>query len=406
MALCPVTVGRDSEMARLVGALETAHQGDSRTVVLTGDAGLGKTRMAADVRRSAADRGMATMWGGCSEAELALPYLPFLEAIGNHLAQADLGGLRRQLASHRELAWLFPQLELEEPPRDPSDPVQGKLRLFEAVLALLRTCARPGGLLLVLENVHWADASSRELLEYLVRRLRGARAMLLVTCRLDGLERRHPLIVAVDHWRRAGLVQRIDLGPLTVDRIGEMIRATVGVETVPMEIRRLLRERSEGNPFVLEEILKEALDRGAVTRHDSAWRHESLQRLRLPRTVRDSVLGRLAGLPEEAADVLRCASVLGRSFDYPLLAAISGRQGNDVQSALRVCMLQQLVEEDPDVDGHYRFRHSLTRESVYEDMLVPQRQDLHAAAADALRSRPDTPAVELCRHLLAAGREE
>ena len=406
MALCPVTVGRDSEMARLVGALETAHQGDSRTVVLTGDAGLGKTRMAADVRRAAADRGMATMWGGCSEAELALPYLPFLEAIGNHLAQADLGGLRRQLASHRELAWLFPQLELEEPPRDPSDPVQGKLRLFEAVLALLRTCARPGGLLLVLENVHWADASSRELLEYLVRRLRGAGVMLLVTCRLEGLERRHPLPIAVEHWRRAGLVERIDLTPLTVDRVGEMIRATVDIQAVPLEVRRLLLERSEGNPFVLEEILKEALDRGAVSRHDPAWRHESLQRLRLPRTVRDSVLGRLAHLPEAAADVLRCASVLGRSFDYPLLAAISGLEALDVQGALRTCVQQQLLEEDPDVDGHYRFRHSLTRESVYEDLLVPQRHELHAAAADALAGRAGTPAVELCRHLLAARREE
>jgi AAA ATPase domain len=406
MALCPVTVGRDSEMERLVAALDTADGGDSRTVVLTGDAGLGKTRMAVDVRRVAAGRGMATMWGGCAEAELALPYLPFLEAIGNHLAQTDLTDLRRQLAAnHRELAWLFPQLGLEEPPRDPSDPVQGKLRLFEAVLALLRTCAQPGGLLLVLENVHWADASSRELLEYLVRRLRGARVVLLVTCRLDGLERRHPLVVAVDGWRRAGLVERVDLTPLTLDRVGEMIRATVGVRTVPMEVRRLLRERSEGNPFVLEEILKEALDRGAVSRHDSAWRHESLQRLRLPRTVRDSVLSRLADLPEPAADVLRCASVLGRSFDYPLLATISGQPPQEVQAALRTCVLQQLLEEDPDVEEHYRFRHSLTRESVYEDLLVPQRQELHAAAADALRSRPDTPAVDLCRHLLAARRE-
>src|SRR5215469_4129385 len=241
MALCPVTVGRDSEMERLVAALDAAHGNDSRTVVLTGDAGLGKTRMAADVRRVATERGLATMWGGCAEADLALPYLPFLEAIGNYLAQTDLTELRRQLApSHRELAWLFPQLELEEPPRDPSDPVQGKLRLFEAVLALLRTCAQTDGLLLVLENVHWADASCRELLEYLVRRLRGARAMLLVTCRLEGLERRHPLVLAVDGWRRAGLVQRIDLAPLTVDRVGEMIRATVGVRTLPTDVRRLL----------------------------------------------------------------------------------------------------------------------------------------------------------------------
>jgi tetratricopeptide (TPR) repeat protein len=405
MALCPVTVGRDGEMERLVGAVEAVRRGESRTVVLTGDAGLGKTRVAADVRRAATDLGLATMWGGCSEAELSLPYLPLLEAIGNHLAQADLPALRRQLANHREVAWLFPQLGLEEPPRDPADPGQGKLRLFEAVLALLHACAQPGGLLLILENVHWADTSSRELLEYLVRRLRGAGVMLLITCRMDGLERRHPLVVAVEHWRRAGLVERIDLAPLTVDRVGEMIRATVDVQTVPLEVRRLLRERSEGNPFVLEEILKEALDQGAVSRHDQMWRHESLQRLRLPRTVRDSVLGRLADLPEDAAEVLRCASVLGRSFDYPLLVAISGLGAQVVQGALRTCMGQQLLEEDPDAESQYRFRHSLTRESVYEDLLAPQRQDLHAAAADALRDRPGTPPVELCRHLLAAHRD-
>ena len=406
MALCPITVGRDSEMERLAAALDAALEGDSQAVVVTGDAGIGKTRLATDLRRAAAERGMATMWGGCSEAELSLPYLPFLEAIGNYLAQTELAPLRRQLAANSELAWLFPQLELEEPPRDPSDPVQGKLRLFEAVLALLRSCAQSSGLLLILENVHWADASSRELLEYVVRRLRGARAMLLVTCSLERLERRHPLVVGIDHWRRAGLVQRVDLAPLTVDRIGEMIRATVGVETVPLAVRRLLRERSEGNPFVLEEILKEALDRGAVTRDDPAWRHESLQRLRLPRTVRDSVLGRLADLPEATAEVLRCASVLGRSFDYSLLVAISGVQPHEVQAALRRCVLQQLLEEDPDVEGDYRFRHSLTREAVYDDIIVPRRLELHGAAADALRSHAGTPAVELCRHLLAARREQ
>src|SRR5215472_10236517 len=225
MALCPVTIGRGREMERLAAALHAARAGDSRIVVVTGDAGLGKTRLAADLRHAAEQDGTAVMWGGCSEAELALPYLPFLEAIGNHLAQADLPGLRRQLAAkHRELAWLFPQLELEEPPSDPSDPVQGKLRLFEAVLALLRTCAAPAGLLLVLENLHGADASSRELLEYLVRRLRGAGVMLLVTCRLDGLDRGHPLAVMVEHWRRAGLAERLDLTPLSADRVGDMIR--------------------------------------------------------------------------------------------------------------------------------------------------------------------------------------
>ena len=422
-ALCPVTVGREQEMRRLTDAIRTVRAGESRVVVLAGDAGLGKTRLAADLRRAAVEAGLATMWGGCSEAELSLPYLPFLEAVGNHLSQANLPAIRRQLtANHRELAWLFPQLEMPEPPQDPSDPVQGKLRLFEAVLGLFRICAQPApalpghlpprdgegphGLLVVLENLHWADASTRELLEYLVRRLRGARVMLLLTCRLEGLERRHPLSVMVEHWRRSGLAERLELGPLSPDRVGEMIRATVGLETVGLEVRSLLQERCEGNPFVLEEILKEVIDRGAVSRRDLTWRQDALQRLRLPRTVRDSVLGRIADLPEQVADVLRCASVLGRSFDYALLVSISGRDPQTVQAALRTCVQQQLLEEDPEADGRYRFRHSLTREAVYEDLLVPQRQELHASAAEALRAQPDTPAVELCQHLLAARREQ
>lgn len=406
-ALCPVTVGREREMRRLTDAIGAVRGGDSRVVVLAGDAGLGKTRLASDLRLAAAELGTATMWGGCSEAELSLPYLPFLEAVGNHLSQANLEAIRSQLtANHRELAWLFPQLELAEPPQDPSDPVQGKLRLFEAVLSLLGICARSRGILVVLENMHWADASTRELLEYLVRRLRGTRVMLLLTCRLEGLERRHPLTVMVEHWRRSGLAERIDLGPLSPDRVGEMIRATVGVETVAVEVRSLLQERCEGNPFVLEEILKEALDRGAVSRSDLTWRQDSLQRMRLPRTVRDSVLGRIGDLSEQVAEVLRCASVLGRSFDYALLVAISGRDPQTVQGALRTCVQQQLLEEDPEAEGRYRFRHSLTREAVYDDLLVPQRREMHAAAAEALRAQPDTPAVELCQHLLAARREQ
>jgi tetratricopeptide (TPR) repeat protein len=402
-ALCPVTVGRENELDLLTGVLREARDGDGRTFVLCGDAGLGKTRLAGDVRRAAAEHGMLALWGGCSEAELSLPYLPFLEAIGNHLAQADLPALRRQLtANQRELAWLFPQLELTEPLQDPSDPVQGKLRLYEAVHTLLRICAASGGLLLVLENVHWADASSRELLEYLVRRLRGTRTMLLVTCRLEGLNRRDPLLVMVEHWRRAGLAEHVELGPLSAEGIGAMVQATVG-EAAGFEVRRLLRERSEGNPFVLEEMLKEAMDRGAVS--SDVLRVEALERLRLPRTVRDSVLDRIAQLPEAAAEVLRCASVLGRSFDYALLVALSGRDQQAVRAALRMCLGLQLLEEDPDTEGNYRFRHSLTREAVYGDLLAPQREELHAAAADALAARPGTPPVDLCRHLLAAHRD-
>jgi tetratricopeptide (TPR) repeat protein len=408
--LCPVTVGREDEEGRLVEALRAARQGQSQVVVLAGDAGLGKTRLAGDLAQTARQGGVATLWGSCSEAPLSLPYLPFLEAIGNHLAEIEVSNLRALLGGgHHELARLFPGLGMEAPPEDPSNDLQRKVQLFEGVLSLLRVFSEPGGLLVVLESMQWADAASRELLEYLVRRQRGARVMLLVTCRLDQLDRRDPFAVMIESWRRGRTAELIELAPLPVEGVAEMLRAMFSVDTVGAEECDLLHERSEGNPFALEEILKDALDRGVVSRQEvadrSTWRHLQVSRLRLPRSVRDSVLSRLEGLPEESAHVLRCASVLGRSFDYSLLFAISGREPRVVQETLRACVRQQLLEEEAQRKGFFQFRHSLTRAAVYEDLLAPHREELHAAAAEALRQLPGTPAVDLYHHLMAARRE-
>ncbi len=190
---------------------------------------------------------MAVLWGGCSEAELALPYLPFLEAMGNYLAGADLEQIRDQLGPlGRELAHLFPQLALESPPRDPGDPLQAKLRLFEAVLALLAVPAREAGALLVLEDLHWADASTRELLDYLTRRLRGIRLLVLATYRSDELHRKHPLLPLVQGWRRTQDVQIIQLEPLQPQSIAAMAQAIFVEEPISNEFRDFLHARTKG----------------------------------------------------------------------------------------------------------------------------------------------------------------
>ncbi|MDQ6772452.1 MAG: tetratricopeptide repeat protein, partial [Candidatus Dormibacteraeota bacterium] len=402
--LCPVTIGRSAEAARLTAALEEARAGRGQVVIAAADAGLGKTRLAADVTAVAAGLGMATLWGGCSEAEFALPYLPFLEAIGNHLGQADLDAIQRHLeGSHGDLGLLFPQLGQGEAPPDPNDPSHGRLRLYESILDLLRFFAAASGLLLVVENVTWADAATRGLLDYVVRRLRGSPILLLVTSRFDRLSRRDPVHVLLEGWRRSRLADFIELAPLGAGDVAQMLAAIFESDAIPREVSAMLHDRCEGNPYALEEILKDGLDRGALQR--GAWSVEALAGQRLPRSVRESVLDRLEGLPEAAAEVLRRASVLGRSFDYTLLVAITGLEPAAVRDALRECLALQLIEDDPHHPGLFRFRHALTREAVYEDLLAPQREELHASAADALRQRPDTPPIELCQHLLAARRE-
>jgi class 3 adenylate cyclase len=403
--VCPVLIGRETEVTQLEDALLASNRGDGQIVLLAGDAGVGKSRLAAELQRRALKIGMNALWGGCSEAELALPYLPFLEALGNYLTTVDLDHVRGELGSlRRELAHLFPQLEPESEPREMGDPTQAKLRLFEAILALLRIAADQRGLLLLLEDLHWSDASTRELLDYLTRRLRGMRIMLLGTYRADELNRKHPLAHHIQAWRRTKAAQVIELHTLPPEGVAGMVRAIFDETEITDEFRDFLHRRSEGNPFVLEELLKSAIDRGDIYRTETRWERKKLDDLRLPQTVRDTILLRLEQLSPEQADILQIASVLGRSFSYPLLAAVSAKDDRMVQAALHASVQQQLIEEEPHNNGRYRFRHALTREAIYEDMIAPQREELHGLAADALTTQEGTAPIDLAFHLLAANR--
>jgi class 3 adenylate cyclase len=398
--LCPILIGRDAELSQLEDALLGANRGEGQVVLLTGDAGMGKTRLASELAEQAVRQGMTVVVGGCSEAGLVLPYLPFRQAIGNHLAASDLETVRERLGPvRRELAPLFPQLEPEGLPAD-LESTQGRLRLFEAMLALLRIPAQETGLLVVIEDLHWADASTRELLDYLTRRLRLARILVLGTYRRDELNRRHPLLPMIQNWRRANSVTVVGLEPLSPERVAGMVRAIFDIEEVKDDTRDFLHARTEGNPFVLEEMLKAALDRGDIFRTESGLDRKALSEMRIPANVRDTILLRVDRLTEEQIKILRAASVLGADFSYRVLVALSGQEEQAVQAAVEACVQQQLLREEA---GRYRFRHALTREAVYEDMIVPQREALHSQAADILAGL-GAPAVEVTFHLLAAQR--
>src|ERR1700693_1683412 len=346
--VCPGFVGGEPEVTELEDALLAANRGDGQIVLLAGEAGVGKSRLAAELQRRATKIGMTTLSGGCSEADLALPYLPFLEALGNYLTAANLEQVRRELGPlRRELSHLLPQLE-PDAPRDTGDPAQAKLRLFEAIIALLRIPAEQSGLLLVLEDLHWSDASTRELLDYLTRRLRGMRIMVLGTYRVDEMHRKHPLAHLIQAWRRTKAAKVLELQPLPPDGIANMVRAIFDQSEVSPEFRDFLHDRSEGNPFVLEELLKAAIDKGDIYRTSEKWERKSLDDLRLPQTVRDTILLRVEQLSPEQADILQTAPVLGRSFSYPVVVSVSAKDDRSVQAALHASVQQQLLEEEPD----------------------------------------------------------
>ena len=400
--LCPTLIGRESELSALEDALLAALRGDGGVVILGGEAGMGKTRLVGELTARAQRLRCVVMSGACSEAELSLPYLPFLEAIGNRLTTQDTDELRQRLGpAAEELGQLFPQLG--RPSAIGGDPTQAKLRMFEAILLLLRDAARGRALLLVLEDLQWADPGTRELLDYMTRRLRSTNVLVLATYRMDEMHRKHPLVPTIQGWRRSGSAEFMELQPLPAEAVAEMVRAIFD-ETVGDEFRDFLHERSEGNPFVVEEMLRDAVDRGDIFRSAGGWDRKALTEMRIPRTVRAAILHRLERLRKEEVDVLSAASVVGRAADVGTLMAVTGMDEAAVYPALETCVTYQLLEEDERTPGKFRFRHALTREAVYEDMIVPKRQQLHARVAEVLSARPDAAAVDLAHHLLAAGK--
>jgi class 3 adenylate cyclase len=406
MALCPVLVQRDDQLAALESALMSAHRGEGGLAVLSGEAGIGKTRLANELARLARRLGSAVLWGTCSEAELSLPYLPFVEALGNYLDVQDTNAIGERLGPmRRELSQLFPQLAGGDLPASPGDSEQAKLRLFEAIACLLSIPADDQGLLLVIEDVHWADESTRELVDHLARRISSLPALALITYRSDELHRRHPFVPTLQGWRRSGLAEVVELDPLPDSGVGEMLAAILGTEQVDPELRELMVERTEGNPFVLEEMLKEATDsRGPI--QPAAAIGLGVNSATIPETVRDTILLRLARLAPEHIGTLEAAAVLGRTFDYPTLAAVAQADEPTVQSALGEAVAQQLLEENLNRPGTYRWRHALTQEAIYTDTVTPRRQAIHARAADVLSARQGTAPIDLAHHLLGAGRLE
>ena len=403
--LCPTLVGRDHELSQLEDALLAALRGDGGVVIVGGEAGMGKTRLVRTLANRAERLGVEVLSGVCSEAEISLPYLPFLEAAGNHLASTDIATLRERLGpAAEELAQLFPQLGRANP--QPGDPTQAKMRLFESILLLLRDAARSKAVLLILEDLQWADPATRELLDYASRRLRATNVLILATYRSDELHRKHPLLPTIQGWRRSGVVEIIELRPLDAHGVAEMVRAIFEEAELTDEFRDFLLERSEGNPFVLEEILRDAFDRGDIFRTARGWDRKALSEMRIPRTVRDAILHRLERLTREMVDVLSAASVVGRTFDLPTLTAVTGQDESTVLAAMETAITYQLVEEDERSTSRFLFRHALTREAIYEDMIMSRRQQLHSRLADVLMARKDSEAVDLAHHLLLAARYE
>ncbi|MEU8169604.1 AAA family ATPase [Micromonospora sp. NPDC049004] len=378
-AASSVLVGRHREIAALRDALGRAGKGEPATVLVGGEAGVGKTRLLEEFAVGATAGGARVLIGQCLElGEAGLPFAPFAAAL-RAVLRAD--GAEVFAGYEAEFARLLPELGrvpagLTAPSTRPlTDAPRGYL--FDLVAELFQRLADVRPLLLIIEDLHWADRSTRDLIGFLVRAARPGRLLLVCTYRTDELQRGHPLRPFLAELDRARGVERVELGRLDRDGTGAILADLLGGEPAPRAVDDI-HDRTQGNPFFIEELAVAGSPLGCAA---------------LPETLRDLLLARVDRLPEPAQRVLRIAAAGGTRFAHGLLAEVAGLPEAELEDALRAAVAAQLVVADP--DGDYEFRHALVREAVHDELLPGEHARLHARFAAAIEAQP---------HLVVAGR--
>jgi predicted ATPase len=414
-------VGRARELGTGREALDALRAGGGGILVVSGEPGIGKSRLLGELRTAAERDGVRWLEGRCVSYGETLPYWPFRDLLRTEWigAGADEAELRVRIGLRRRLEQLFPQradelypylgvlldlaLEPEAAARTAQlSPEALQWRTFEVVGELLATLAEAGPLVVAIEDLHWSDSTSVALLEQLLVLAEQSPVLLVLSLRP---ERDHAAWALREHAAREypHLLRELELGPLG-DADGELLAALVGAGTLPADLERRLLEAAEGNPFFLEELVRSLVDVGALTRLDDGWRFDHDAEIEVPQTVERVILARLDRLSAASRDVITAASALGRRFALPLLEGVLDESADDALHELQRLGLIQQGRRWPQPE--YRFRHALIQETAYRTLLGPARAQLHRRAAEWLEGRYAGHDAEvlgvLAHHLLAA----
>jgi DNA-binding CsgD family transcriptional regulator len=367
----PVFVGRRPERAALAESLARAGGGQPQAVLIGGEAGVGKTRLVEEFLGQARAEGALTALGACVEvAADGLPFAPVstvLRALHRQLgdelteAAAGFGG---------ELARLLPELAEPGAPAPPAHDEEVRGRLFELTGRLLESLAGDRALVIAIEDLHWSDRSTRELLGYLFRSLQRGRVLLVATFRSDDIHRRHPLRPFLAEVDRLRAVRRMELERFTRDEVRDQLAGITGTEP-SRELIDQVYERSDGNAFFAEELASRICDKGPGAISDS---------------LRDLLLVRVEALPEGAQRVVRILAEGGTRVEHGLLRAVTGLGEDELIEALRAAVGASILQADE--DDAYRFRHALVREAVDDDLLPGERSRISRRFAEALEAEP------------------
>jgi ATP/maltotriose-dependent transcriptional regulator MalT len=407
--ISPTLIGREAQLTLLGGMLAQAGGGLGRGALISGEAGVGKSRLVAEVVAIAAEAGACVVRGHCFEHDRSLPYAPLLDALRTFCAGRSAHELGHAFATTAaELIKLFPELSALLPHVTPTpklDPEQEKRRLFQALTRFLHSLTQARQpLLLVLEDLHWCDDTSLEWLLYLARELPAQPMFVMLTYRSDEI---HPtlnrLLATLD---RMASIDEVALPRLSHADVEAMLRAIFSLTAAPRaDFLDALYELTDGNPFFIEEVLKALIAVGGIYQEGGEWTRKPLRELHIPRTVQVAVQQRTHRLHDAARQLLTLAAVAGQRFDFAVLQAITQETESQLLQHIKELVAAQLVVEES--AETFAFRHALTRQAIYSGLLARERKALHRQVAEALErcyaGARDSHVGELAYHCYEAG---
>jgi class 3 adenylate cyclase len=378
-----VFVGRDKEMDELRAGLEDSLSGRGRLMMLVGEPGIGKTRTSEEFATYARLRNVQVLWGRCYEGEGAPAYWPWVQVIRSYAHDKEPQRLMSEMGpGAADIAQVVSEVKERLPglPAPPSlEPEQARFRLFDSITTFLKNASQSGPIMVVVDDMHWADKTSLLLLQFLAKELRGSRLMVLGTYRDVELRRQHPLAQTLGELNRENLSQRVLLRGLTEADVRRFVQVTAGT-TPPEALVQAVYRETEGNPFFVNEIVRLLVADGRLEQAEtvSSWS------VTIPQSVREVVGRRLDRLSDECNRVLTVGSVIGREFGLKLLEKVSDVKGDRLLEALEEAISARVIAELPRTTDHYWFSHALIRETLYEELSTTRRVRLHRQIGKAL----------------------
>jgi tetratricopeptide (TPR) repeat protein len=385
--------GRAAQLEVVQLAWKDAIEQRSRVVLISGEPGVGKTRLVTEFVRTAHDDGGIVLWGRCDE-DLDVPYQPFAEAMRLFVGSISDDHLREDLGPvAADLLPLVPDLAkrvagLSIVPLGDAD--AERLRLFEAVGEAFSAIARAAPVVLVLDDIHWAEKPTLLLLRYLLRRSEPVALLILCTYRDTDLDRSHPLSDVLADLRRETGVQRVDLDGLDLAEITTFMEAAAGhdLDAAGLELARAVHRETEGNPFFLSEMIRHLAESGYIVERDGRWQsNPALSDAGIPEGIREVVGRRLSGLSDAANTALSIAAVIGPEFDASTIEGADGPSGDELFDALDEAARAAVIREVAGAYGRYAFAHALVRSTLYEELSTNRRVRLHWKVGSALAAR-------------------